>query len=71
MTDNAVGASGTVNGVAPTGADARPVPLKFTALTRKAYVVALLRPDAVYEVVVTELLTVVHVMPPSALRSTT
>lgn len=71
MTDKAVGAPGTVKGVAVTGAEATPAPLRFTALTRNAYVVALLRPVTVYDVVVTELDTTVQLIPPSALRSTT
>ena len=34
MTDKAVGAPGTVNGVAVAGAEEMPAPLAFTALTR-------------------------------------
>ena len=71
MTDRAVGAPGTVNGVAVAGAEEIPEPLAFTALTRNEYVVAFVRPVTMYDVPTAAVVTVDHVTPPSALFSTT
>ena len=62
---------GTVYGVADAGELTAPVPLALIAATRNVYAVEFVRPVAVYDVDVELLLTtiVVHVAPPSALRS--
>ena len=67
----AVGAFGASNGVPVTGFAAMPAPAAFTAATRNAYVVPLVRPVAVYVTAVMEEVKVVHVAPPSDVACTT
>jgi hypothetical protein len=64
-----VGALGVVAGVAVTGEPGAPVPAAFTATTRKAYTVPLVRPDRTTPVT-NVVVAVAQVRPPSVERST-
>lgn len=69
--ESAVGALGASNGVDVIGLVAIPLPARFVAATRNAYVVPLVKPVAVYVNAVVDDVSVVHVAPPSDVICTT